>query len=116
MDHVSAVSEANGGVVPVGLAVRSSLSIQPLRRKPLAGAADAERYGNSNDLGLKRLARLGLCQKVVIDAHRCISHNQLRHPSSALSILQAFKRTAPTPVSIHAAASTARAASLCAGQ
>jgi hypothetical protein len=31
-------------------------------------------------------------QKVVIDAHRCISHNHLRHPTSAPSVFQANVR------------------------
>jgi hypothetical protein len=34
-----------------------------VRRKPLAGAADAGRYGNSIDFGLKSLARRGLWPK-----------------------------------------------------
>jgi hypothetical protein len=34
-----------------------------VRRKPLAGAADAGRYGNSIDFALKSLARRGLWSK-----------------------------------------------------
>jgi len=54
-----------------------------VRRKPLAVAADAGCYGNSIDFCLKSLARRGLCQKVVVDAHRCrTSRNHLRHLTS----------------------------------
>jgi hypothetical protein len=38
-------------------------SIKPVRRKPLAGAADAGCYGNSIDFCLRSLARLGLRPK-----------------------------------------------------
>jgi hypothetical protein len=82
-DHVSAVSEANGTTVPVSLDLRSSLSIQPLERKPLAGAADAECYGNSIDFCLKSLAGQGLWAKrllfMLIDVERLVP--KLRHPT-----------------------------------
>ena len=58
----SAVSEANGTTVPVSLA-REFAFDTAVRRKPLAGAADAGCYGNSIDFCLKSLARRGLWPK-----------------------------------------------------
>jgi len=43
-----------------------------VRRKPLAGAADAGCYGNSSDFCLKSLADRDFGQEVIIDAHRLL--------------------------------------------
>jgi hypothetical protein len=110
-DNVSAVSEANGTTVPVSLDLRSSLSNTAVRRKPLAGAADAECYGNSIDFCLKSLARQGLWAKrllfMLIDVERLA-------PKAASSYLRHhpfLQEAVPLLVFIHAAASAARAAS-----
>ena len=62
LGYASAVSEANGTTVPVSLA-REFAFDTAVRRKPLAGAADAGCYGNSIDFCLKSLARRGLWPK-----------------------------------------------------
>src|SRR5436190_24149346 len=48
LDHVSAVSEANGTTVPVCIDPHEFAFDTAVRRKPLAGAADAGCYGNSD--------------------------------------------------------------------
>jgi len=52
----------NGTTVPVSLA-REFAFDTAVRRKPLAGAADAGCYGDSIDFCLKSLARRGLWPK-----------------------------------------------------
>src|SRR5207253_688619 len=58
----------NGTTVPVSLA-REFAFDTAVRRKPLAGAADAGCYGNSIDFCLKSLARRDFGQNVSIDFH-----------------------------------------------
>ena len=59
LDDASAVSKANGMTVSVSWTQEFAFDTA-VRRKPLAGAADAGCYGNSIDFCLKRLARRGL--------------------------------------------------------
>jgi len=59
LDHASVLSEARiWERVRVGTMLWRAFD-KTVRKKPLAGAADAGRYGNSIDFGLKSLARRG---------------------------------------------------------
>ena len=81
-----------------------------VRRKPLAGAADAGCYGNSIDFSLEVIAKTGVAERtlllMLIDV--LLPQIHLRHPSADSSIMQ--ERFSDV-CAIHAVASAARAAS-----
>ena len=69
-DNVSAVSEANGTTVPVGLDL-SSLSIQPLEGSRSRVRRTRGAMGIHSISALKALPDGEFGQKVVIEIHRC---------------------------------------------
>jgi len=85
-DYVNAVSEANGTTVPVGLDIKSSLSIQPSEGSRSRARRTRGAMVIQSIFAWKALPDGDFVQKLVIDSHRCgtsdnhASSYRRRHP------------------------------------